>query len=415
MKKHLLIVSIALMGTCLLAQEQKVVVTGVGYANDVYYSLEFGIRDTVPINNWDIAFTTYSFSSSILANNGAGVELYTWNLGDIDDWDNVDTTGMEWKPMYNSIETWEEGAFGANALGHPDYGWGTYDMSTHNLTGDSIFIIKTVGGNWKKLAIIERQSQANNWTVQFDNLDGSDPQNHWFRTEVYTQLNFLHMNLDSSEVFTREPNTSLWDLLFTKYYDNTIPYTVTGVLINDDHVLAQEVRESGMDQSTHNSFVDTSFNTNMSEIGSDWKSFDMGSMSYVMVDTVVYYLKTNTGSDSSYYKIYFTDFSGSMGGGIYTFMQEEMELGVSTGAPGEVQVFQVYPNPAGDHINVVFDLYGRTDIDIIDMTGRLVYTTTYESSGFTNMSLNLSSLTPGVFFVRVSAEGQSNVLRFIKE
>jgi hypothetical protein len=180
-------------------------------------------------------------------------------------------------------------------------------------------------------------------------------------------------------------------------------------------VLAQEVRESGMDQSTHNSFVDTSFNTNMSEIGSDWKSFDMGSMSYVMVDTVVYYLKTNTGSDSSYYKIYFTDFSGSMGGGIYTFMQEEMELGVSTGAPGEVQVFQVYPNPAGDHINVVFDLYGRTDIDIIDMTGRLVYTTTYESSGFTNMSLNLSSLTPGVFFVRVSAEGQSNVLRFIKE
>ena len=259
----------------LLAQVQVEVVTGAGYANDVYYNLKYGDQDTVPVNNWDIAFTTYSFSSSILANNGAGVELYTWNLGDISDWDNVDTTGMEWKPMYNSIETWEEGAFGANATGHPDYGWGIYDMATHNLTGDSIFIIKTVGGNWKKLAIVERQSLANNWRVWFDNLDGSDPQNIWFRTDVATEFNFMHMNLDSAQTWIREPNKTAWDLLFTRYYDYTIPYVVSGVLVNADHVWAQEVRETGLDQVTHNSFRDSSFTDNISEIGSDWKYFDM--------------------------------------------------------------------------------------------------------------------------------------------
>ncbi len=80
-----------------------------------------------------------------------------------------------------------------------------------------------------------------------------------------------------------------------------------------------------------------------------------------------------------------------------------------------MNLLQVYPNPAADRINVVYDLVGRSDIDIIDMTGRLVHRTRYDASGFTNLSLDVSSLNPGVFFIRVSAEGESNVLRFIKE
>ena len=99
MKKALLFAGMILMTALLIAQEQKEVVTGAGYAYDAYYSLEFGVQDTVPRNNWDIAFTTNSFSSSILANHSSGVELYTWPLGDINNWDNVDTTGMEWKAM----------------------------------------------------------------------------------------------------------------------------------------------------------------------------------------------------------------------------------------------------------------------------------------------------------------------------
>ena len=104
-----------------------------------------------------------------------------------------------------------------------------------------------------------------------------------------------------------------------------------------------------------------------------------------------------------------------MGGGIYTFMQEEMDFGVSTETIETAPMSQVYPNPAADRINVVFDFVGRSDIDIIDMTGRLVHSTYYDASGFTNLSLDVSSLNTGVFFIRVSAEGESNVLRFIKE
>jgi hypothetical protein len=191
---------------------------------------------------------------------------------------------------------------------------------------------------------------------------------------------------------------------------------VTGVLSNDDHILAQEVRESGMDQSTHNSYVDTAFTDTISIIGSDWKTFDMGSFTYILNDTVVYYLKTDDGdstTNSAYYKIYFTGFTGSSEGK-YTFMQERLTF-VSAEEHEIQNLLQVYPNPATDRINVVFDFVGRSDIDIIDMTGRLVHTTQYDASGFTNLSLDVSSLNTGVFFIRVSAEGESNVLRFIKE
>ena len=34
-----------------------------------------------------------------------------------------------------------------------DMGWGIYSMITHHVTGDSLYAIKTVGGDWKKLWI----------------------------------------------------------------------------------------------------------------------------------------------------------------------------------------------------------------------------------------------------------------------
>jgi hypothetical protein len=414
MKKSLLLVSIALISLGLLAQEQKEVITGAGYANDVYYSLEAGTVTTVQRDNWDIAFIAQIMSVSVLANNGSGVELYTWPDGTIDDWASLDTTGMDWTPMYNSLETFDMGAFNANTIPGDDfdYGWGRYNMATHVISGDSLFVIKTVAGTYKKMAIVNKNPMANTWEFKYANLDGSDEQIVPLSAGAYIDKYFIHYSIDSTKWQEREPAMADWDLLFTKYYDYTIPYIVTGVLINDDHVVAQEVRESGMDQSTHNSYEESAFGDTISVIGSDWKRFD--GMSFELIDTVVYYLKTYGESDSTYYKIYFTGFTG-MSEGKYTFMQEEIWILSAEDQELPGLLLQVYPNPATDNIQVVFDLYGRADIDIIDMTGRLVHTTSYEASGFTNLSLDLASLNPGVFFLRVRAEDRSNVLRFIKE
>ena len=64
-------------------------------------------------------------------------------LGDMNAWDAVDTSQMAgWPALYNSDTTWLNGAFDRNATGHPDYGWGVYNSQTHDVIGDSIFIIK---------------------------------------------------------------------------------------------------------------------------------------------------------------------------------------------------------------------------------------------------------------------------------
>ncbi len=426
MKKTLLFASTLLISLGLLAQEQKDVVTGAGYADDVYYSLENGTVTTVARDNWDIGFITQVMSVSILANNGSGVELYTYPDVDISDWATLDTAGMDWPPdwppMYNSIESFEEGAFNANALEHPDYGWGILNMvGEYPIVGDSLFVIRTISGAWKKLAIIKKRSAINTWEFKYANLDGTGEQTVSLNAGDYNDKYFIHYSIDSMKIQDREPAKDDWDMLFTKFKDyiNWPTYgPVTGVFTNDHHVMAQEVRESGMDQATQEGFVDTAFTSNISIIGSDWKRFDMDDMEYVLNDTVVYYLKTDgdTTTIPAYYKIYFTDFSGgSFGGqGVYTFMQEKLTF-VSAEEHELQTLLQVYPNPAADHINIVFDLVGRSEIDIIDITGRLVRTIRYEASGFTNLSLDVSSLNPGVFFIRVSAEGESNVLRFIKQ
>lgn len=403
----------------LLAQEQKEVVTGTSYANDVYYSLENGTVTAVDRDNWDIAFVAQVMSVSVLANNGSGVELYTYPDGDADDWATLDTTGMEWTPMYNSLETFDMGAFNGNTVPGDDfdYGWGRYNMTTHMITGDSLFVVKTVSGAYKKMVVVQKNPMANTWEFKYASLDGSNEQIVPLNAATYADKYFIHYSIDSTKFVDREPPMTDWDLLFTKYKDyiNWPTYSpVTGILTNDNHVLAQEVRESGLDQATHSTYKDSAFNSTISEIGSDWKKIN-ASYTFDIIDTVVYYLKTIGETDSSYYKLYFTDFSGSMGGGIYTFMQEKMDFGVSTGDIDELQNFEVYPNPASDRINVVGEFRGHSDIEIIDMTGRLVYSTQYKAGGFTNYSLDISSLNSGVFIIRVNAEGVSNVVRFIKE
>jgi len=413
MKKSLLFAGMVLLSIGLLGQVQKEVVTGGDYADDVYYSFENGTVTVVPRTNWDIGFTTGAFSISILANNGSGVDLYTYPSGDTADWATLDTTGMKWTPMYNSIESLDMGAFTRNDLGHPDYGWGTYSMNTHNTTGDSLFVIKTLTGDYKKLAIIHRGAMTNTWDFKYANLDGSDEQVLQISAGEYKASSFVYYNIENKEVLNREPATSSWDLLFTKYFDYNIPYSVTGVLSNEDHVVAQEVRESGMDQSTHNSFEESAFTSDISILGSDWKKFDMGAMAYVLNDTVVYYLKSYGETDSTYYKLYFTAFTGSSEGK-YTFMQEKLST-VSAEDHKSIQLLEVYPNPASDNLNVVFDHMGKAEIDVIDMTGRVVQSTCYDAGGFTSMSVDVSSLISGLYFLQVNTGDESSVIRFIKE
>ena len=153
------------------------VTMGQLYANEIYYSLKNGEVYSYARNSWDIAFRAKIMSSSIITNDGTSVVLWSYPKSDTSGWATVDTSGLNnWTKMFNDPTDWENGAFSRNAQGHPDYGWGKYNDQTHDIVGDSIFIIKLRDGSFRKLWITRKNSINNIYYFRFANLDGSAQQ-----------------------------------------------------------------------------------------------------------------------------------------------------------------------------------------------------------------------------------------------
>ncbi len=391
----------------IFSQTEESVITGASYVNEVYYSFNKGSIKTTARTDWDIAFTTNVFDISILANTGVtGCELYTYPKGKIDDWESVDTTGMEWKPMYNSLDSWEEGAFTMNALGHPDYGWGIYNMGTHEIIGDSIFIIKLSTGDYKKLAIVKKISTQNQWIFKYENLDNTNLVEVTFDADDYPNRNFIHYSLNTEAFIEQEP-TDYWQLLFTKYYDYTIPYYVTGIL-SDPNVLVQQVDD--VDQATFETYDNELFNDSViNEIGSDWKTFN--GTSYDLDNDRVYFIHDTT-DIHSFWKLYFTGFSGSSTG-TYTFMKENLGY---TGISEIEAVSTIYPNPTKDNINLIYAIDGKTNISIYDITGKLVFSTQVNyNNGLNNHLIKVENFASGIYNVVMQSDHKRSSVRFVKQ
>lgn len=281
-----------------------------GYANDIYYRLSDGLITTVPRTNWDIAFIVSPREASILTNTTAGVELKVYPVAD--GWsfaDPVDTAGYHnWTPLYNSDTTWTEGAFNMNATGHPNYGWGVYDINTHNLTGVALYIIKTRGGSYKKISIMNKLSALQKYSFIYSDLDGTNE--HTVNLDLAgSNKNFDYYSLDTDEEVNREPDRDQWDIVFTKWIDRSISYPVTGVLQNTG-ITAQESTDTDPKSKV---FPENGFLTAMSTIGSDWKIINMDTYQYTIDDTRVFFVKDSGGA---VYRIKFLTFEGSATGNL---------------------------------------------------------------------------------------------------
>ena len=124
MKKIILLNINILFFLCLYGQSNLVTLNS-GYSHQSFYSLQNGEVLNVENTNWDIAFSTDAFSSSIRINDGQGVQLYTYHLGDTSAWNSINTNSSNTvtDPMYNSDTSWSFGAFDVNQTNGFDYGW----------------------------------------------------------------------------------------------------------------------------------------------------------------------------------------------------------------------------------------------------------------------------------------------------
>ena len=136
-----------------MAQVRDTVSMGAGYANTVWYDIENDVETKASATSWDIALAVRPLDAAIQFNPN---NAFTFNqsVNSITNWSSVvaaDTAKLT-KPLYNGFLSWSDGAFNATKnLSDPfDYGWANYNQVTKNVTGDSVFIIKTIKGDWKK-------------------------------------------------------------------------------------------------------------------------------------------------------------------------------------------------------------------------------------------------------------------------
>lgn len=407
--KNLLIIALILLSSVGMAQTAKVVTTNGG-ADDVYFSFSNNEVQRINRATWDIGFTTKGFDASILINENAGVELFLYG-NNIAAWDQVDTTGFVWNNRYNSEESWTLGAFANQGTSHPDYGWGTYTQTNHDINGDRIFIIKLSDKNYKQI-MVEKMSAAGVYTVKLADLGGANTNSFSLNKKdaAYTSKNFVLYSLVSNEVVNEEPNNDSWDLLFTKYITIvqqgpvTQPYLVSGVKVNAGYEVAER---TGFPTSSN----DTSmlvWDTKITEIGSDWKTFNSSTFQYDITSDLTYFVRTQKGE---VWKIFFTDYKGGTEGGFY-FNIERVSGSASVGQYSALNS-RVYPNPAVNNITVESQENTNLIGSLIDMQGRRVRS--LELLPFETNTIETRDLARGIYTLVLRGENGMSSKKVILE
>ena len=284
---------------------------GTGYATDIYYSLANGIVSTPNRTEWDIAFYTNSRKSTIIINDGNNMKVIPWKS--LSEWDATDTTGLYRHVIYTNVYTknsWENGAFDQGAKGYPDYGWGIYNSSTHNVVGDSVYVLLFSDGSAKKIAIEKREATNNTFYFKYANIDGTLLKTDSIACNNYLTKNLIHYSITNQTIVEHEPSAADWDLMFTKYYNSSINYVVMGTLSNNGIQVAKvsDVNVESDDYST------AGFSASISAIGYSWKKTN-ADHSYYIPENEVYFIKDLKGK---VYKIVFKSFDG-MSTGNFSF------------------------------------------------------------------------------------------------
>ncbi len=382
------------------AQITDTVSTRASYADQVWYSLENGEQARSAQDRWDLAFQISGFSASILINDGLGAELYTYPNGDTAAWSTIDTSGLaSWTPAYNAPSSWDEGAFnrGLDTSNSFDLGWGNYSFITHHVTADSLYVWKSPNGSLKKIWI-ERLASGT-FHFKHANIDGSNLVQVALAKSNFSGKAFAYYNIAQDSILDLEPAVSDWDLLFSKYIDFIpVPYSVSGIRTNPNVEVAQVYP---VDPVSYNGYLNANYSDSANVIGYDWKSFDMSTFSWQLVDSTVYFIK----SDTNYWKVVMTDFGGSANGN-YIFTKELINRSTSLIERNEeLGSFILYPNPAKQrNISLVTDFNQSASVQlrIISLNGQLVQEQSFSAnSGMQTQVFQLNELKAGVYFVRI--------------
>jgi hypothetical protein len=384
---------------------------GPGYTNQVWYNFANGEVHTSDNTSWDIAFGIGGFNTDIRINDGFGVALYLYPNGDTAAWNTIDTNGLQnWTPRFNSDTSWTVTAFADASVSHPDYGWGKYNSTTHEVYGDSIYIIELTDGSFKK---IKMGAMATDGTMSFmyADIDGNNETTGVINKLAYTSKKHVYYSLTTDAILDLEPANADWDIVFTKYNQPQPQggyYKVTGVLMNDGRTVAEA---RGVDLA-NTGWYGQDYTTNIGTIGADWKKFNMGTFAYDIVDSLTYFVAD---TNDMVWQLTFTGFVGSSTGKVYFNTKQVGALSVEKSQLA-VNNVSVYPNPAIETFTVsVESEIAQNDlmVTVYSLTGSIVYTEKMAVSGLTNSQISVSNWQKGMYLVRIGNDNNAVVKQLI--
>lgn len=399
-----IIASVFVVGTVSAQVVNDSVSVAAGYVNQSYYSLESGEVSNISNNDWDLAFDASAFGATIRINRRID-NIYVAPI-DTADWASLDTVGYaSWDEYVNGYDSWAQGAL--NAPANPDVaedlGWGIYSTITHATNGNRIFLVQQSDGIFKKLWI--KKLAGGTYTFVHANIDNTEEETVSILKSDYSDKNFVYYELSTASILDREPNSSEWDLVFTNYVDEVAPgyfYGLTGVLTNNETFT---YRSSGVPVNEAD-YLGGVFTPAISEIGYDWKSFNMETFSYDILDSLCYFVQTQAGD---VWKIVFTGFTGSVDGKMY-FSKEKIET--ASIPTFDQATISCYPNPATDVLTIKAVGQDLTQIEMYNVNGQSVYSTNEIASS--NSQIDVSGLSNGIYFLHVqTASGNTSNHRIV--
>jgi len=399
---------------------------GSGYANDVWYSFKNGVVLTSPNDNWDIAFSTDAQEAGIRINSQKGMALWVVKNSDEDSWeDPIDTTGMSdtWTQGFNSEEQWSLGAFNLGMDGFVtggDFGWGAYNMVTHSITGNKVFVLKLNEDTYKRIMVDGLKSGV--YTIKWADLDGSNEMTKDVPKASFSEQMFAWLDMGNNIFVDREPDFKNWDLVFGKYTalipmgpTQVVPYGVTGVRMNRSYRAAM-VENVPTDESTAPTLNDENYSGEITAIGSDWKKLDYDTFKYVILDSLSYFVTNSMDDDPTpnIMKMVFKTFDGSSTGKL-TF-----ELNGSASSVDFVEsteYFRVYPSITSSNTVITVESIlnlniENSSISIVNMMGE-TFVPNYSVNGNGTAEVNIPKIAAGNYFIIIDNQGTKYFSRII--
>ncbi len=235
---------------------------------------------------------------------------------------------------------------------------------------------------------------SNGNTVYTTNLTGnySNNKKSYIVSQCYDLTNISNPQISFAMKFDLEQD---WDIVYVEYTTNMgLNWSVLG--------------QMGTNWYNSDRTPQTSGNDCYNCVGAQWTGTD------TTLKTYTYPLNSLIGQSNVIFRIVFHSDQAvnELGVNIDDFVIS----GLLSNESFDQNTISIYPNPSKGFYNVSFSDQIPTSIEVFDLTGKIIVTKDHLSATNNNeISLDLSSIAQGVYFVKILVDQKQVVKRIIKE